>query len=252
MTWFKVDDALHSHPKVMAAPLAALGLWVVAGSWSAANLTDGFVAVQVLPRLHPDAVTLADELVTAGLWKRAKGGYQFHDWANYQPSRDDVLEERRKWAEKKAKQRSAKKSPGDTQGDSPGESQGSRSRSRPEGSKEPSKPRKRATQIPDPFELTDAMKQWVRDNTPNIDGWRQHQMFIDHHRSKETVFKDWTAAWRNWMRKAQGFAEDNAVRRGDPSTRIISATEERCGKHPRQPAAACGPCASERNGRPNE
>ena len=37
MTWFKVDDKFHSHRKVAAlgADVAALSLWVVAGSWSA-------------------------------------------------------------------------------------------------------------------------------------------------------------------------------------------------------------------------
>lgn len=79
MVWFKVDDSFHSHPKVMATDTAALGLWVVAGSWCGANLTDGFVPDHVLPRLLPGAVKLASKLVAAGLWSRAEGGYQFHE-----------------------------------------------------------------------------------------------------------------------------------------------------------------------------
>ena len=146
MTWFKVDDSFHSHPKVMAAGPAALGLWLIAGTWSCANLTDGFVPDYVLPRLAADAEELARTLVAVGLWRRAKGGHRFHDWDIYQRSREEVLDERRKWAEKKAEQRATKKakggksrsdakvSPGDTPGDSPGgvprESSSSRSRSR--------------------------------------------------------------------------------------------------------------------------
>ena len=91
MTWFKVDDSFHSHPKVLAATPAALGLWVVAGSWSGANLSDGFVPDHVLPRLLPDPDALAKELVTCRLWRRAKGGYQFHDWIDYQPSKQEAL-----------------------------------------------------------------------------------------------------------------------------------------------------------------
>src|SRR5690606_3789897 len=95
MTWFKVDDSFHSHPKVLAASPAALGLWVVAGSWSGANLSDGFVPDHVLPRLLPDAATLARELVACGLWRRTRGGYRFHDWEHYNPKRSEVEEERR-------------------------------------------------------------------------------------------------------------------------------------------------------------
>jgi hypothetical protein len=76
MTWFKVDDSFHSHLKVLAAEPAALGLWVVAGSWCGANLTDGFIPDHVLPRLIPSSTPLALQLVDCGLWRRTKGGYQ--------------------------------------------------------------------------------------------------------------------------------------------------------------------------------
>jgi hypothetical protein len=108
VTWFKVDDSFHSHPKALAAGPAAVGLWTIAGSWSSANLTDGFVPDYLLPRLGQDAQELARTLVTVGLWRRAKGGHRFHDWDDYQRSREEVLEGRQKWAEKKASQRAAK------------------------------------------------------------------------------------------------------------------------------------------------
>ena len=86
MTWFKVDDSFHSHPKALATEPAALGLWVVAGSWSSSHLTGGVVPDDVLPRLLPDSARLAEALVTAGLWKRTRGGYRFHDWAIFNPT----------------------------------------------------------------------------------------------------------------------------------------------------------------------
>jgi hypothetical protein len=94
VTWFKVDDSFHSHPKVLAASPAALGLWVVAGSWSGSNLSDGFVPDHVLPRLLPDAASLARDLVAAGLWKRTRGGYRFHDWNEFNPVAETVQAER--------------------------------------------------------------------------------------------------------------------------------------------------------------
>lgn len=98
MTWFKVDDTFHAHPKVLATEPEALGLWVVAGAWSSAHLTDGFVPTHALSRLLPGSDDLARKLVTAGLWRRTKGGYQFHDWTDYQPSADDVKSMREKKA----------------------------------------------------------------------------------------------------------------------------------------------------------
>lgn len=80
MTWFKVDDSFHSHPKALATPLAAIGLWSLAGAWSSNHLTDGFVPDYAIPSLARGQTQLADELVAAGLWRRAKGGYLFHQW----------------------------------------------------------------------------------------------------------------------------------------------------------------------------
>lgn len=109
MTWFKVDDGFHSHPKtrkVLTKAPAALALWVVAGSWSADNLTDGLIPEDQLPWLIPvGADDMAQQLVAARFWRRVKGGYQFHQWATdgdgtkRNPTREEVEAERRKKAE---------------------------------------------------------------------------------------------------------------------------------------------------------
>jgi hypothetical protein len=112
MPWFKVDDTFHSHPKVLAASPAALGLWVVAGSWSGANLSDGFIPDHVLPRLLPDSATLAQQLATAGLWKRVRGGYKFHDWGDFNPQRAAIEEDRKAARERMRKLRSGRQSAG--------------------------------------------------------------------------------------------------------------------------------------------
>lgn len=108
MTWFKVDDKLHSHSKtrkVLAEAPAALALWTVAGSWSSDNLTDGFVPDHQLPWLLPTgAEELARTLVAARLWRRVRGGYQFHEWTadadgtKRNPSREEVEADRAKKA----------------------------------------------------------------------------------------------------------------------------------------------------------
>lgn len=89
MPWFKVDDQLHSHPKWVGASAAAKALWVTAGSWSAAQLTDGHVPRHVLPVVGGKPRT-AEELVELGLWEHNGNGWVFHDWHQMQPSRVDV------------------------------------------------------------------------------------------------------------------------------------------------------------------
>lgn len=113
MTWFKVDDGYHDHPKVLAVSLAASGLWVRAGSWCGKQLNDGLVPSTALRVISPatPATTrrLAGELVAAGLWDEVPGvGYQFHDWAWANPTRAEVEAERervREWRRKRREER---------------------------------------------------------------------------------------------------------------------------------------------------
>ena len=110
MPWFLVDDQFHSHPKTLATEPAALGLWAVAGSWSSAHLTDGVVPDDVLPRLLPDAVKLAEALVGSGLWRRARGGYKFTGVTEKIPTRKAVENERKAAAERQRRSREARSS----------------------------------------------------------------------------------------------------------------------------------------------
>lgn len=107
MAWFKADDKLHSHRKTRkllrsASPkrrdVAPLGLWTAAGTWSADNLTDGFVPADELDSWDDNADVLAARLVAAGLWVEAEvdgePGYRFHDWARHNPDAASVLAKR--------------------------------------------------------------------------------------------------------------------------------------------------------------
>jgi hypothetical protein len=110
MTWFKVDDSFYDHPKVFDAPDCAVALWTRAGTWSARNLTDGFVPAGMPARLCDDPDTAVRELLRRGLWTRTSGGYRFHDFADYNPSSVDVKDLRakpRRWVgqRKEPKQR---------------------------------------------------------------------------------------------------------------------------------------------------
>lgn len=92
MPWFKVDDNLAFHSKVVAAGNSAMGLWVRAGAWAAQQLNDGFVPEHIAALLGTDAQ--ASKLVRAGLWHESEGGYSFHEWDERQPKRERIEEER--------------------------------------------------------------------------------------------------------------------------------------------------------------
>lgn len=101
MPWFKVDDKLHDHRKARAAGATAMGVWLLAGSWSADNLTDGFIPATILPRWGRPRD--ASRLVEVGLWhtdqQDGEKGWRFHEWDERQPTRAQKLEERATKAE---------------------------------------------------------------------------------------------------------------------------------------------------------
>jgi len=92
MSWFKIDDGFHCHPKVLEAGNEAIGLYVRCGSYSSQQLTEGFVP-RVIALMYGDT-HLIDALVKVGLFKAVDGGWQIHDYGVYNPTREQVLAER--------------------------------------------------------------------------------------------------------------------------------------------------------------
>lgn len=82
---------------------------MTAGSWSSAHLTDGVVPDQVLVSLG-GTPELAAELVAAGLWKRRRNGWAFHDWSRKNPTREAVEKDRKDAAERQRRSREGKSS----------------------------------------------------------------------------------------------------------------------------------------------
>lgn len=109
MTWAKVDDRFHSHRKTREAwhaSHASIGLHFLAMSYSAGQMTDGwiecgFVNEKLPNRRERDRAVSA--LEAAGLWERHESGWQIHDWLDYNPSRAEILAKRRKDSERKAR-----------------------------------------------------------------------------------------------------------------------------------------------------
>lgn len=104
MPWFKVDDMIADHPKLMLLGtdvVPAMGLWALVGTWAARYSTDGFVPDNIVKRYDPRR-RLAGRLVEVGLWTRAEAdpacgkpcGYLYHDWFDHQLTAEEVEKKR--------------------------------------------------------------------------------------------------------------------------------------------------------------
>lgn len=124
MTWFRVDDDLPQSLKIERLEeypthvySAALTTWMLLGCdcSSPARRTDGYVSrtrlLRCLPKLGESlALEAAAALVGVGLWEPSGDGWQFHDWADYQPTKAEHEAEKRARTERQRKWRQTARS----------------------------------------------------------------------------------------------------------------------------------------------
>lgn len=63
---------------------------------------------------------------------------------------------------------------------------------------------KRGTPI-NGFQMNEEIREWAREKGITVRLDLEFEKFRDYHQARGTVFKDWNAALRNWLRKAQEF-----------------------------------------------
>jgi len=101
MPFVRLDDQWLENPKVAQAGTLAAHLYSAGITYANRHLTDGYVPAGILNRLcdwtdvtHAgEPVTnqqLAERLVENGLWYRVDGGFEIHDYFQFQPSRAEV------------------------------------------------------------------------------------------------------------------------------------------------------------------
>lgn len=114
MAWVKLDDGFAEHPKVQEVGGDAAWLHVCALSYCNRNLTDGFIAAQLIARLSDRRTPrkLAERLVTVGLWDAVEGGWAIHDYLDFQPSKAKIDAERADARDRMAAARAAKDNAG--------------------------------------------------------------------------------------------------------------------------------------------
>ena len=234
MPWFKIDDGFTNSKPVLRLQrrvrTSAIGLWTLAGAWSAKELTDGFVPEYVIEELA-STPAIAGHLVRCGLWEEAEEGWQFKGWEKYQPTREQIMEARDRETERKRKYRESQRRPSGTDA---GRTEGHQRESGPPDPTRPdptrpskeeaiaSSSRKRATRIAEDFEITQPMRDWAAEKTPGIDLGLETEKFINYwvaKSGKDATKVDWTATWRNWILNAKP-ARDPSVQRMDHSARV--------------------------------
>lgn len=249
MPWARFDDRFPSHRKVRLLSDAAFRLYVSAVCWSAENLTDGVVKTNEL-RLVADvksASRRAKELVDYGLWETLPGtGWLIHDYAEYNPTAEQVRAERKaktarqqRWRDKQ-KDGGPRPTPpsGRRRVDAPTDASLDASRDGPEdaaprarvpvptpnyvmadvgGSSAGSRPHdddQAAPPIDDSgFQLTDGLRRWaLQTHGPGINLDHEYAQFVLHHRAQMTQSSNWYAAFQKWVGRSAKWASENAQR----------------------------------------
>lgn len=253
MTWFYVDDHEHDAAWVRRAGLEAYGLDRAAGSWSADNLTDGWVPAAVAVRWTGSVDRLEDlagRLVGAGRWTPEEvddeKGWRI-DWTQ-QPTREDV-------ESKRAKRAAAGRAGGRASGVSrrtnttPTTSEASaeaiaspivernRTPSRPVPSRDSCRDFVcRLTEVTRANDETDddLIAKWTALAGRGVDLNVEAAAFLEINGEDLAAVRFPRRAWEAWLRKA----------RTRSPTSVPSAQGEAppCPVHPGEPAGRCQPC----------
>lgn len=215
MTWFKVDDNLALHPKVLAAGNAAMGLWVRAGSWCAANLTDGSLPTAMVSPLGGRRRD-AERLCEVGLWGKVDGGYQFKNWPEYQPTKVEIKRDREATAKRVSEWRERQRNTVTntvTNGvqTAPRPVPSRPERTTPNGVVEEDTPRRsRETLLPSTWQPTP--EHIHRAAETSLDLLVEAEKFRAHAATNERRAKNWNAAFTSWLIKAAEYAEKDRRR----------------------------------------
>lgn len=226
--WFKVDDSFFSNPKTAMLSDGATALWLRSGSWSAQQLTDGFIPTRMVPmfRGSDDSVR---ELCDVGLWERddERDGYWFHDWSDYQPDGEEVDALRRKRSEagKRGADRRWKRKTVDENGKNgktDGKCHGKRmANAWQTDGKSMANSCPVPVPVPDKKEKEEYSSSFSKETSadeyletgrpeadrqisgqyPNLDLTDAWGAFMQHHHGETRTVNDWTRLWKGWCQR---------------------------------------------------
>lgn len=101
MSWFRLDDQMPWHPKLLRVGGDAGWLWVCGGCWIAGHGTDGLIPKSAIPMLsdRKRPMVLAGRLIEFELWEDRDDDVFMHDYLDWNPSAEVVAARREARAE---------------------------------------------------------------------------------------------------------------------------------------------------------
>jgi len=95
MAWTRIDDKFLMNPKIQAAGVYGMALYLSGLIYCNTNLTDGYIPEVMLPALcglayQMPSKKVADILVDLNLWESVPGGYLVHDFLTFNKSKKEI------------------------------------------------------------------------------------------------------------------------------------------------------------------
>jgi hypothetical protein len=118
MSWLRLDDRHDEHPKIEPLSNAGFRLHIKILLYCARNCTNGVVTGAKLTQLASTipgrygVANLVRELVNAKLLDETSNGVTVHDYLDYNPSKEQVLESRKRSAQRQKRYRNKKRESG--------------------------------------------------------------------------------------------------------------------------------------------
>ena len=89
LNWVRVDSAFARNHKIIdlasRRQWQAITAYVCGLGYSAEHGLDGFIPKAAMPFIHATPA-VAKQLVNVELWHAVPGGWEVHDWSEYQPT----------------------------------------------------------------------------------------------------------------------------------------------------------------------
>lgn len=198
MGWVRVSDDFYDHGAHAPLQLAEWGLWLWSLAWANRNLTDGVVPKAVVKRMDPDGLASA-ALIDAGRWHDKDDEVVIHDYLEFQPSKEQITAKREKERERWQRRADSTPTPPPLRADSAATPPASQPQPQDTPNGVYPKQKRGKTAIPEEFEVTDAMADWVTSKYSELDWNRQTEKFVAWAKANDRRYADWVQAWRNWM-----------------------------------------------------
>jgi hypothetical protein len=210
--WAKIALNLADNPKVIGLSDSAFRAFVEAILYSRQHLTDGFLDARVVAKRW--GLDVAAELTSNDpqnpSWVPVEGGFQLHNFCEYQMTNEDVDKKReaqRLNGIKSGEARRAKAERNRTNSEPTVNQNELESESESETETEQvvvSKPTRKTELQPD-WKPSPAGYEYAKQRAPRMNADIQAEKFVNYNLTQGRKLGDWEAAWRNWVLKAIEF-----------------------------------------------